>query len=517
VDGGTVSRLGPFLVSEGFSMRRFLVGLCLLVWFGHVVAYGTAATATVYTVNSSGFVGTGSSASEAALSWLNQYSASAGAAFCAGQNHNEVCQSYGTNSCHAGSGSNVICGGMSWIVCPATTWPNCNIGISPGYNNTPSSATGPVSHAHMQAGGFSGPFGKGGTGTSAPVCDKGYRPTGTGANLCQPYDCPAGAVSFANSGFGPYTNFDTGAALATKAYCLGSNGGGGGANYQGCLMVHTPASAKCSSDGLCWSVGGDVMNGQYCEDGATPPQGVAAELQAPPAPPCAAGTCPGTVNGVSVCVACNKTAVQGPSQSASSPNGAASAPGLGSDAPPGTVGTGQRTECDSLGNCTTTTTYYGPNGTVLGTKQTGDSKDNFCKSNPSVSICLQSSVGGSCGATTCTGDAIQCAMITEIRSRDCQFYDDTGSHAQVATQAIAAGLRPSDHPAANPTIVDVGGSISVADTFGVDGGCMADYSFSLAGNSLSVPFSALCGPLGWVGAAGQAVSLVIALFVAFKQ
>lgn len=221
---------------------------------------------------------------------------------------------------------------------------------------------------------------------------------------------------------------------------------------------------------------------------------------------------PGTVNGVAVCI-----------------------PFSGSNPPAQTVGStnttnsdGSKTSTTSDTSCvgskctTTTTTTTTPAGggtptTTTTTKEEG--KDDFCTNNPKSPMCLESSFSGTCGAApSCTGDAIQCAMVQEQYRRNCQLYEPDTDPNSAVNKALAGN---------DPGNVDAMKAAAAAAPVGVGSfdfngrgwsrACPQDPTFLLpwaGGREWSLPFSKLCTPLGL--AADVAVALTAlgcALFV----
>ena len=104
-------------------------------------------------------------------------------------------------------------------------------------------------------------------------------------------------------------------------------------------------------------------------------------------------------------------------------------------------------------------------------------------------------MSGSCAATTCTGDAITCAILQAQRKADCEATD-RNAHSDLATAVLSgndpeSGNLPSLEKA---EIVDIGNAPSQPGAW-LSGSCFADQSFDLMGQSLVIRFSKLCDGL----------------------
>lgn len=228
-----------------------------------------------------------------------------------------------------------------------------------------------------------------------------------------------------------------------------------------------------------------------------------------PQPPCPAGQCRGTVGTTSVCVACDSTGAAGPSTGASGP-------GKGN-------GTGEETtetSTDCKGSdCTTTTTTTDGNGDVISEETKGESKESFCEQNPASPICeeLKGSFGGTCGAFTCDGDAVQCAMAKEQHRRACEFFEVDTLLKQAGEDAANGQATPDGHPRASgsSSFFNLAGLIDQSPR--LSSSCPPDVSFVLMGQAVVLEMSKVCAPLGMVGQAGVAVSLLAAMFIVFRR
>jgi len=294
-----------------------------------------------------------------------------------------------------------------------------------------------------------------------------------------------------------------------------------------------------SSDGECKVNLVDVVkcylgtdNAQYCQyvgektgdplaasDAAPAPMAVEAppEVERTPAPPGSVGAgtaCPkGTVAGGysfdGKTVACI---------------GTGSAPSNPKPAPKTTTETATTTNADGSTTTTTTTKQTNADGSTTTTvdkvttspagtvtkEQTKDTtptpggapgretdpkeQESFCKQNPTLAVCRDSSVSGACEQTTCTGDAIQCATLQAARAMECKARQDEadvkGSALHQLGQAAATGNDPGKGTLPTPgngEVIQV--SALKADGWLGGGSPLKDATFSIQGKSITIPFS----------------------------
>jgi hypothetical protein len=165
------------------------------------------------------------------------------------------------------------------------------------------------------------------------------------------------------------------------------------------------------------------------------------------------------------------------------------------------------TNADGSTTKTTTVTITGPGGEKSTTqdKTTGNSssgapgketkpedKSDLCKQNPNLAICKNSTVGGKCGETTCTGDAIQCATLRSVAVLQCKAEKDEEalktSGLAAKGQAAIDGKDLEGLPGPkNGTFVSVPGM--KAEGWLGNGAAFEDVSFSLQGHEVVMPLS----------------------------
>lgn len=329
------------------------------------------------------------------------------------------------------------------------------------------------------------------------ACFGGFAPKN---GKCEQYTCPP------SGSYSAVTQPDQKVANAGDGQCSG-----------GCS--YTPSSWKVGADGQIWATWPFKSTGKFCggdpKPGTTNVDSGEKNTKNPAPIPCGTNQCPGTVNGQAVCVPCKGQQEQGPSTSASAPSGSASGAQAGSSE--------SSTMCNGV-NCTTTTTTKDSSGTVTGTVEKTEKQESFCKENPTSALCKQSSFGGQCGAVTCEGDAIQCAIAADQYRRNCQWFDDEA--AVPLSQSGNAGMnglnQPDGHPAKSPDAVPVSFSSAIDQSDALGGGnCPSDVSFSITvpvvgAQSVNLALSKVCEPLRLVGNLGVAITLLWAGLFVFR-
>lgn len=391
--------------------------------------------------------------------------------------------------------------------CPAAGWSFCSM-----TNERLVSSADPNPSYHTETWDWTYSFGDG---TSPPFVYQGVA-TNLSGTLAVVTACPTGSdiaspaasppclcsVGFKASG-ATCAAVDCAAVVAgLQGQSLSYAGNGASACYQGCtvqaaLRGYLSATNQSTTEG-------PITGGAACvgapSDGTTPSTSA-------PRVPAPAGKCWGTVNGADTLVSCSSTAQP---QATSTPN---------SD---GTTTTVSRDTICTGASCTTTTTSTVTNnstGAVVGTptvSQETKDQQSFCQLNPALSICKTSAFGGACAATTCEGDAVQCAIAREQAARNCQLFDTTTKLSDLGTASANGVAQPAGHPGATPNIVPVQLSslISSVPLFGSSGGCPSDV---MVGGRWLLPFSRMCSQLAMIGVALKGLSLLVAAFITFRK
>lgn len=296
---------------------------------------------------------------------------------------------------------------------------------------------------------------------SSCTCNSGYAPN-LGGDACESYTCSAGSVY-----------------QGVEAFKV-TSGQVSGQCVEGCLVSGSMASQ--GADGQWWLSGPFVQSTTICEGAGGSGSSLPDQASTPVPSPCAAGTCPGTVNGQQVCAACSQQTAPGPSSSASGPAGSSSSTSV--------------TTCSGTGSCTTTTTTTNSSGTTVTNSTSSGGLGGFCAENPGSAICQSASWGGACaGGFSCNGDAVQCAMAREQHRRNCQLFE-TPTPESVQGEALiaegaASGVRYSQSE------VDIGARFTAAEVNPFSNACPPDLPLGVG--DLVVPLSNYCGTLEMLG------------------
>jgi len=146
----------------------------------------------------------------------------------------------------------------------------------------------------------------------------------------------------------------------------------------------------------------------------------------------------------------------------------------------------------------------------------GGEGSGFCKENPDSPMCKKSAFGGSCGAWTCDGDAIQCAIAKEQHQRACKLIDDhTSQEAQLyASSKGKDGNVTADLPGNSSLSF---GSEHYDSTALLGGGsCVSDLSVEVFGKVVSLPLSNVCPYVQWLRIILLAIGALLWMVIVFK-
>lgn len=258
----------------------------------------------------------------------------------------------------------------------------------------------------------------------------------------------------------------------------------------GCNATLKTANNQCK-------VGGNpAICGTWVYDGADAQSGAAsATVGMPDAPICPTGKCMGTYNGAQICLACASVSgaqvYTATTKATTGPDGAVSE---------------TRLSTLEAGQVTTTTTTTNSTTSSSSTTTTTQDAPGFCEENPDLAICRESSasVNGCESAPACTGDAVQCAILTQQWHVRC----DRSSHNDVYDAATSAEGKAADAAALSGGTLDVTNGISMARHLSET--CLSDFSVSMFGHTATVPVSAACPYLEWMGTLMVAMSMLAA-------
>lgn len=317
---------------------------------------------------------------------------------------------------------------------------------------------------------------------------------------------------------------------------------GGGANYKGGYICYLNCEAVpdmrgqkdgkwfhwgpyTSTGATCANSTGDSTGGQPTPDnpdGAPPPPDPDAPPRDPPPPPpepppeqCKKGTCPGSINGTTVCMPCQETRSPQPVPGAPPKTPPTPPDPTGNNAPPDTKNTTQSATNCKDGKCTTTTTTSTTDSagvTTTNSHTKTESKDDFCTSNPRSSMCIDGAFGGACaGGFVCEGDAVQCAMAKEQHSRNCKLFEDfDGEEAQLYQNEKGKEGSVLGSLEGNITKTIGASDFDTSDALGAGATCIANKSITVMDTSIMIPFSDICPYLAILGNILMSVSFLLA-------
>lgn len=149
-----------------------------------------------------------------------------------------------------------------------------------------------------------------------------------------------------------------------------------------------------------------------------------------------------------------------------------------------------------------------------------EEKYDMCKQNPMLTVCRNSTVSGSCGEVTCTGDAIQCATLRAAAAMECR--DKKNEEDLAASPLVAAGnniIGGTDTTAADfakGTVVNM--SQQNLDQSGfVTATCLANRSFSVMGQTVQVSFAQVCDSIQPLRAVVMACAFIISYLIVSRS
>lgn len=250
-----------------------------------------------------------------------------------------------------------------------------------------------------------------------------------------------------------------------------------------------------------------------------PPEDPRTPAEAAPFNPAQGQGCPkGTTNigtdstGGSICagsgtspIAPTKTEVKQPTQTTTNPDGSTTQTEVTT-----------RTNTDGSTTTTTKTTTTGADGKVTTTESSvtgdrpassgggagrddsSDETSDFCKKNPQLNVCKNSSVSGDCENTACEGDAITCAILRVQRAQQCKAKTDEdalkASSEYGLGNSILQGNDPLKDSLPSPTKserFDVSQQLDDSGWLG-GGSCFPDKTINIGSKTFVIPFSDMC-------------------------
>ena len=143
---------------------------------------------------------------------------------------------------------------------------------------------------------------------------------------------------------------------------------------------------------------------------------------------------------------------------------------------------------------------------------------DFCVQNPQLSICKNSTVAGTCGEVSCTGDAIQCATLRAAAAMECRQSEDKKFFEASSLTALGDQLSKGVDPNASSTpspdnakVVTMPSSLNGSGWL-AGGSLPADKSFTLQGHTIVIPLSRALAYLVVL----RYAMMIVALLASFK-
>lgn len=287
--------------------------------------------------------------------------------------------------------------------------------------------------------------------------------------------------------------------------------------------------------------GGVIYNaaptGEACNPDAAAPDAPSGSDATKTPTTLAPGKCPGTVNGTPVVVPCGDKAGTQSKQTQTNSDGSKTETTKTTECVGGACKTTTTEKTtDATGRTSTKTTVSegadsmdknstaGSSGSSSGATSEQEPAKSLCELSPDIPACKTSTAEASCSggaaSVSCDGDAVQCAIMRDMITRNCQLYDKTSPQSDKGFEAVAAGDQPGDHPHSSSSMsqssVSFSSSISQAELIGAS--CPADVTVPMGRfQPLVLSFAGICGPAAILGNVGVAFAWIFCLFIVFKR
>lgn len=149
---------------------------------------------------------------------------------------------------------------------------------------------------------------------------------------------------------------------------------------------------------------------------------------------------------------------------------------------------------------------------------------NFCKQNPNLAVCRDSSVSGKCGEISCMGDAVQCATLRAAAAMQCQQDKDIADLAASPQKTLGSQILNGSDPLGG----DIGAAIKGSevdlskpnlDQSGFLGGgtCIPNKTFNVMGRAVNVEFTEVCNNIQPLRAAVLACAFIVAYLLVSRS
>lgn len=149
---------------------------------------------------------------------------------------------------------------------------------------------------------------------------------------------------------------------------------------------------------------------------------------------------------------------------------------------------------------------------------------DLCKSNPTLSICRNSSVTGTCESISCDGDAIQCATLRAAATLQCRDKEDREGLDKSTLVATGDGvIRGNDSARAQGEALWKGTSVDLSnpnlDQSGFLGGgsCFPNKSFTVSGRTVEMNFTTVCANIQPIRYAMVLIGFILAYMIISKS
>lgn len=330
------------------------------------------------------------------------------------------------------------------------------------------------------------------------VCPDGYA-FSTDDNLCHPNlnKC----ADFTGALAGDYNGLG---GLGPKTICVqdGVATSSGDSTAPGCVLTgeaNFAAGTPYRWVAVMTYTGAKCKPGDFENEGTDP-------LSDPEKTNCPPGKLPGTINGTEVCVEAGRD--DNTQKETQKENTTSNPDGSTTQTQQTQQTTCQGTTCTTTTTTTVTTT---PAGGGSPTTETTTSSGTCTRGAPDCGDeeSDPSSFGGTCAAFACDGDAIMCAVALEQHKRNCQLFVDSSAESQLyESEKGKTGPQYTSEPSVN-----IGPeSISQTNPLAASAQCISDKTITVAGNTITLPFSQICSTLQHLGT----VLLFIAFLTAYR-
>lgn len=151
-------------------------------------------------------------------------------------------------------------------------------------------------------------------------------------------------------------------------------------------------------------------------------------------------------------------------------------------------------------------------------------EQNFCKQNPNLSVCRESTVSGTCGQISCMGDAIQCATLRAAAAMQCKQAEDE----TMLKNSTEAALGNSILNGSDPMAAEIGAAIKGSevdlskanlDQAGFIGGgsCFPNKTFMVSGRSVTMDFTTVCSNIQPLRGVVLACAFIVAYLIVSRS